>query len=342
MMTQETLTSRREFLFCYDIRMGNPNGDPDENRPRILPDGTYYVTDVRLKRFIRDHLKAQGHNILVDNIEGRTTNLTGRVGSHLKDVGKPEANGRELVDIILRSFVDARMFGSTLAFKRGEEKEAAVKPRNWEPEPKTLTGATQIEQGEVLHQAQEVDIRGTSIFGSTEERRQGTFTENFVLRYGLVGFGGVANEYSAKKSLLTDGDYAELLGAAWRGVRSAGNTRTKAGQVPRLLVNVVYKPGSEFQLSRMLDYVRLGAADGQKPPESWTGPLDYVADLALLRDRLEGYAHHIERIEYDRSPDLQLTEEDKAFFKPHLHRVGENDSFEVIHLDFDGPERDGR
>ncbi len=49
----DTLSSRREFLFLYDIKMGNPNGDPDENRPRVLPDGTHYVTDVRLKRFAR-------------------------------------------------------------------------------------------------------------------------------------------------------------------------------------------------------------------------------------------------------------------------------------------------
>ena len=47
-----TLSGRREFLFLYDIKMGNPNGDPDENRPRVLPDGTHYVTDVRLKRFV--------------------------------------------------------------------------------------------------------------------------------------------------------------------------------------------------------------------------------------------------------------------------------------------------
>lgn len=54
-----TLSSRRELLFLYDIRMGNPNGDPDENRPRSLPDGRFYVTDVRLKRFARDYLAAR-------------------------------------------------------------------------------------------------------------------------------------------------------------------------------------------------------------------------------------------------------------------------------------------
>src|ERR1035438_792307 len=78
-----TLTSRREFLFLYDIKMGNPNGDPDENRPRVLPDGTHYVTDVRLKRFVRDYLKSQGEEILVDSIEGKTTNLAGRVADFL-------------------------------------------------------------------------------------------------------------------------------------------------------------------------------------------------------------------------------------------------------------------
>jgi CRISPR-associated protein Csh2 len=333
--TRETLSSRREFLFCYDIRMGNPNGDPDENRPRILPDGTYYVTDVRLKRFVRDYLKTQGHDILVDSVEGRTKNLTGRVSAYLAEKGQPEANGQELVQILVESFVDARLFGSTLAFKKSEEKEGASQRKNkWEPVPKTLTGAAQIEQGEVLHQAQEVDIRGTSILSSTEERTQGTFTENVVLRYALIGFGGIANEHSARKSLMTDADYSALLAAMWRGVRSAGNTRTKAGQVPRLLMNVVYKPGTEFQIGRLLDYVRPFAADGQKPAESWTGPLDYVLDLTLLRDRLESYAHHIERVEYDKSPDLQLTEEDEAFFKGAA-------SFEVRHLDFDGPGANG-
>ena len=40
----------------YDIKMGNPNGDPDENRPRVLPDGTI-MSPTCLKRFARDFLK---------------------------------------------------------------------------------------------------------------------------------------------------------------------------------------------------------------------------------------------------------------------------------------------
>ena len=302
----EPLNARQEFFFAYDIKMGNPNGDPDENRPRVLPDGTYYVTDVRLKRFVRDFFKSQEKPILVDNIEGRTTNLTGRVSAELEKQGKKEANTQELVNIILDSFIDARLFGSSLAFKKD------TSGREWSPEPKTLTGALQISHGEVLHPAQEIEIRGTSIFGSDADKTQGTFTEFFGLRYGLVGFNGIANEHSAQKSRLTKADYDDTLGAMWHGVRSAGNTRSKTGQVPRLLVNISYKPGREFQFGNLLDYIK---TEGEGDPRNWSSPQNYKLDLSLLRQRLEQFSHHIEQISYCLSPDVQLSDEDRRYLE---------------------------
>ncbi|NCO41745.1 MAG: type I-B CRISPR-associated protein Cas7/Csh2 [Armatimonadetes bacterium CG_4_10_14_3_um_filter_66_18] len=315
----QTLTSRREFLFLYDIKMGNPNGDPDENRPRVLPDGTHYVTDVRLKRFVRDYLKMQGQEILVDTIEDKTTNLTGRVAAHLEAHKLKQCEGRELVDILLGAFIDARLFGSSFAFKKQDK---------WEPkpEPKTLTGAVQINHGEVLHEAEEVDIHGTSVFGSAEEKSQGTFTTYFGLRYALMGFNGVANEHSAKLSRLTDDDYATLLKAMWNGVRSAGNTRTKYGQNPRLLVSVAYKPGEEFQFGNLADYVSLAPTTG-KPEKQWASPDDYQVDLSKLAERIGQQAAKIAAVEYCVSPDLQLA--------PSLSDMDLAD-VEKKNLDFDG------
>lgn len=306
----QTLSGRREFLFLYDIKMGNPNGDPDENRPRVLPDGTHYVTDVRLKRFVRDYLKSQGKDILVDNIEGRTTNLTGRVVHYLASSGKPKAEGKELVDILLNAFVDARLFGSSFAFKAEKVKEASGTETTWEPktEPKTLTGAVQINMGEVLHQAEEVDIHGTSVFASDEAKTQGTFTTYFGLRYALIGFSGVGNEHSAKLSRLTGDDYATFLKAVWNGVRSAANTRTKRGQVPHLLIDLEYKPGEEFQFGRLQDYVRLEGANG-KAEKAWSSPGDYKINLETLLDRLDGQVKRIEQVSYVKSADIRLTQD---------------------------------
>ena len=305
MSEKQTLTARREFVFLYDIKMGNPNGDPDENRPRVLPDGTHYVTDVRLKRFVRDYLKTQTnsennkpYDILVDTIESGTTNLTGRVAAYLDAQGLSKCEGAELVEILLDAFIDARLFGSSFAFKKQD---------NWEPntQPKTLTGAVQINHGEVLHEAQEVDIHGTSVFASQEDNMQGTFTTYYGLRYALIGFNGIANEHSAEISQMTDEDYTILLHALWNSVRSSGNTRTKVGQVPRLLVSVEYNEGEEFQYGMLTDYIKLTPTNG-KTEKEWSGPGDYQLDLSLLQQRLEAQQSRTFRIAYCVSPDLNL------------------------------------
>lgn len=51
-------TKRHEFVFLFDVRDGNPNGDPDAgNLPRIDPETMHgLVTDVALKRKIRDYV----------------------------------------------------------------------------------------------------------------------------------------------------------------------------------------------------------------------------------------------------------------------------------------------
>jgi len=294
----DTLSGRREILFLYDIRMGNPNGDPDENRPRRLPDGGFYATDVRLKRFVRDYFAAMGKDILVGDIEGATTNLTGRVAHYLQSIDKSEVNGQDLVEIIVNAFIDARLFGSSLAFKAQDD----WTPR---PVPKTLTGPVQFNMGEVKHGAEEIIVQGTSVFASAEDKTQGTFTSYAVLRYGLIAFNGVANEHSAKKSFMTDKDYEDLLNALWHGVRSAGNTRTKMGQVPRLLVSVEYEKGQEYQFGNLIDYVSLKAR-GSKPEKHWASPDDYFLDLSKLLERLKGQKPRIEKTRYERSPDIHL------------------------------------
>lgn len=62
------ISKNSDFLFIYEASLCNPNGDPDmENKPRMDYDTkTNLVTDTRLKRYIRDLLKAQGDEIFVD------------------------------------------------------------------------------------------------------------------------------------------------------------------------------------------------------------------------------------------------------------------------------------
>ena len=50
----EAIKNRYEFVLLFDVKDGNPNGDPDAgNLPRIDPEtGNGLVTDVFLRKFL--------------------------------------------------------------------------------------------------------------------------------------------------------------------------------------------------------------------------------------------------------------------------------------------------
>ena len=58
-MNDNKLNNRYEFVYLFDVKDGNPNGDPDAgNLPRTDPEtGHGFVTDVCLKRKIRDYVE---------------------------------------------------------------------------------------------------------------------------------------------------------------------------------------------------------------------------------------------------------------------------------------------
>ena len=54
----EALQNRYDFVLLFDVKDGNPNGDPDAgNLPRVDPEtGDGLVTDVCLKRKVRNYI----------------------------------------------------------------------------------------------------------------------------------------------------------------------------------------------------------------------------------------------------------------------------------------------
>ena len=103
----------------------------------------------------------------------------------------------------------------------------------------------------------------------------------------------------------SDADYDLLLDALWKSVRAAANTRTKLGQVPRLLISIQFKPGVEFQFGNLSDYVYLEGKDENE----WASPDDFLLDLSKLQTRLKQHADKIEKVSYCISPDVELVGE---------------------------------
>jgi len=340
------MKNRNEFLFLYDIKNGNPNGDPDENRPRIDEvNKRCYVTDVRLKRFIRDHwIKTEGEdNILVTKLGTKTVNLTDRVKSRLikgkvnEDTQK-EIKGLELLKKLLSYFIDLRMFGSPLAFKLPDKSEYKDMKKNW-GETGTITGPIQINFGETLHQVEEKTFHGTAIFASSEEKRMGTFTTYYGIPYGIIAFHGVANENAAKTTELTDEDFEKFKIALWKGVREA-LTRTKREQYPRLLLNIVYKERieiekngekkqvpTEYHIGALEEKVKLTPKVEIEEEINIKKYDDYTLDFSALISSIKDVKDKIERVEYCLSPEFKklyevslISELKKIFLKKNEMR----------------------
>ena len=65
-----TINNRYDFVLFFDVKDGNPNGDPDAgNLPRVDPEtGQGLVTDVCLKRKVRNYVQMSNGNKRTDTI----------------------------------------------------------------------------------------------------------------------------------------------------------------------------------------------------------------------------------------------------------------------------------
>ncbi|OGH08142.1 MAG: type I-B CRISPR-associated protein Cas7/Csh2 [Candidatus Levybacteria bacterium RBG_16_35_11] len=307
------IKNRNEFLFLYDIKNGNPNGDPDENRPRIdKVTNRCYVTDVRLKRFVRDYIiQTEGKDlILVTKLGTKLANLTERVKESLTDGKESKIEGEELLKILKEKFLDLRMFGSPLAFKNA--------PEEW-GERSSLTGPIQINFGETLNHVEEVTFHGWSSIPFEPGQEGSTPTTYYAIPYGLIAFHGVANENAAKTTYLTENDLKKFKIALWKGIREAisANTRTKREQQPRLLLNIVYKENIEIEENgekkKVPTEYHIGALEEKiilKPTTEIKEDInirkigDYTLDFSKLINALKKAKDKIERVEYCLSPEF--------------------------------------
>jgi CRISPR-associated protein Csh2 len=215
------LKNRYEILFLYDVKDANPNGDPiDENKPRIDEEtGINIVTDVRLKRTIRDYLKDyKSQEIFVREIRKEDGNLKTKE-ERLDDLEISSS------DDLIEKCIDIRLFGATAAIKN---------------KTITLTGPVQFKFGRSLHRVVLNFVKGTTVMPSKEARRQGTFTEAYTLPYSLIVFSGIVNENSAQDTKMTIKDLDLMMEAIWNGTKNL-ISRSKFGQMPRFLLAIKYK-----------------------------------------------------------------------------------------------------
>ena len=123
----EKLQNKIDFTLIFEVKNANPNGDPlNGNRPRTNIEDLGEVSDVCLKRKIRNRLQQSGENIFVksqDDADDDCKSLSDRFDKFLKanDLKASKNMTNEDLDKVRNTindeWIDVRSFGQVFAFK---------------------------------------------------------------------------------------------------------------------------------------------------------------------------------------------------------------------------------
>lgn len=238
--------NRSEILFLYDIADANPNGDPlDDNKPRLDEENEInLVTDVRLKRTIRDYLHDFKNQELfvkeIKNDDGSIQDAKQRADFFKTDETYESLDDakKDIKNNIVSNCIDVRLFGATIPI------EPKIKTKK-QKSSVTLTGPVQFRMGRSLNKVEIQHIKGTGAFASGKGKDQKTFREEYIIPYSLIGFYGIINENAAKETNLNDDDIDLLIDGIWNGTKNL-ISRSKFGQLPRFLIQIEYTENNYF------------------------------------------------------------------------------------------------
>jgi CRISPR-associated protein Csh2 len=306
----DTIQHRSEILFLYDVSEANPNGDPLElNRPRTDPDtGHNLVTDVRLKRTVRDYLiyergydgSEQSRDVFVREIPMPDGKGIQDGKTRATQFGKGEAEVR--ANVTARC-IDVRLFGATIPLP-----DSSV----------TLTGPVQFRLARSLNRVEVFHVKGTGAFAAEAGKKQATFREEDFVHYSLIPFYGAINPKAAEDSRMTEADANLLTEALWLGTKHL-HSRSKLGHMPRLLIKINYGDKSSFvgELHRRIKLkLREGLVDEKdiRSVEDYSLAIDPL--VAALKQAMNGEGQFgarlsIDSVEVAWDPALPLTFSDK-------------------------------
>lgn len=127
------ISHKIDFAVIFTVKNANPNGDPlNGNRPRTDYSGYGEITDVCLKRKLRDRLQSEGQAIFVQSDEKKTDGMSSLqnrayaeqpIGLGKEAFNAKKTNKDDTAKLACKQWFDVRAFGQVFAF--GKEVDAA-------------------------------------------------------------------------------------------------------------------------------------------------------------------------------------------------------------------------
>ena len=192
----KSIKTSKDYVFIHDVEEGNPNGDPKNNNlPRELSTGNLIVSDVSIKRKIRNYREAQGDNIFIKPGNSLNSKLKSNKGSTIV----------ERNDNINKEYWDNRVFGVVANTGDKDSGTDDVKIASG-----TTHGPIQIFHSKSINKPFTHNAQITRCV-STKENNNHTMGNKIFTEYALFKGSAVLDANRAEKSGMTIEDEEKFL-----------------------------------------------------------------------------------------------------------------------------------
>lgn len=277
------LNHKIDFVALVSVTKANSNGDPlNGNRPRTDYNGFGEISDVCIKRKIRNRMQDLGHAIFVqseDRCDDGCKSLKDRAEAATKGI-----NDKKLfMQTVCDKWMDVRSFGQLFAFKgnkksdeKSDEKSGiSVGVRG----PVSIHQAVSVSPVEI----EEMQITKSVNGETTDKRSSDTMGMKHFVRFGLYEIKGAINVQLAEKTGFSQED-AEVIKECLRTlfVNDASSARPEGSmEVVRLYWWEHNCKDGQYSSAKVHRSVRIAARSAEGIPES-------VDDYEITLEELPG------------------------------------------------------
>ncbi len=274
------LKNKIDFIALISVSMANPNGDPlNGNRPRTDYNGFGEISDVCVKRKIRNRMQDMGERIFVQSDErcddgfGSLSERAGAVMGKIKDRD-------EYARLACETWTDVRSFGQVFAFESNEKKSDGKKADGVSVGAR---GPVSVHQAVSLSPVEINSIKITkSVNGNPKEKRgNDTMGDKHMVRFGLYRIRGAINVQLAEKTGFRQED-ADLIRECLRTLfeNDASSARPEGSmEVFRLYWWEHNCPSGQYSSAKVHRSLKIALKSGVEVPAC---PEDYDITLEEL------------------------------------------------------------
>lgn len=193
------LNNKIDFVVLVSVNKANANGDPlNGNRPRTDYDGYGEMSDVCIKRKIRNRMQDKGEKIFVQS-EDRCDDGCESLSKRAERYGfKSIKNEDEFAKKACETWLDVRAFGQVFAFKALDCKSVGVRG------PVSIHQAVSASPVEIESLQITKSVSGEK--GAGEGRSSDTMGMKHYVKFGLYKVKGSINVQLAEKTGFSEDD----------------------------------------------------------------------------------------------------------------------------------------